>query len=141
MSDDDVDDFLAHHGIKGMHWGIRKAEPTSSRATSEKKTSYPTVSEHIIKTELHKKVKAGGTKALTNQELRTMMERMQLEQSYKGLDHRSKVSGEDKAKRLLAIVGTANAIYAITKSPLGTAIKDVIEKGITIAIKKVVYVV
>ena len=23
--DSDVDAFLAHHGIKGMHWGIRKA--------------------------------------------------------------------------------------------------------------------
>jgi len=25
-TDDEVDEFFAHHGVKGMHWGVRKAE-------------------------------------------------------------------------------------------------------------------
>jgi hypothetical protein len=32
MSDSmNVDDFLEHHGVKGMRWGVRKAEGSSSR--------------------------------------------------------------------------------------------------------------
>jgi hypothetical protein len=26
----DVDDFLEHFGVKGMHWGVRKARPSGS---------------------------------------------------------------------------------------------------------------
>lgn len=32
MIDEDVEDFLAHYGIKGMHWGIRNSRPTSVSA-------------------------------------------------------------------------------------------------------------
>lgn len=31
MSTELVEDFLEHHGIKGMHWGQRKTEPVSSK--------------------------------------------------------------------------------------------------------------
>jgi hypothetical protein len=29
-TDEDVEDFLAHHGVKGMHWGVHKARPTTA---------------------------------------------------------------------------------------------------------------
>jgi hypothetical protein len=28
----DVDEFLEHHGVKGMHWGVRKERSTASRS-------------------------------------------------------------------------------------------------------------
>lgn len=34
-----VDDFLSHHGVKGMHWGQRKAESTSSTNSKAKSSS------------------------------------------------------------------------------------------------------
>lgn len=129
MSNEDVDNFLAHHGVMGMHWGVRKAEPTSDKATAEKKTTPADSKEHLIKTELHTKAKNGGVRTLSNAELRTMMERMQLEQTYKGLNSRSKASGEKQAKRVLELVGTANAVYAISQSPLGKIIKEGIKSN------------
>lgn len=35
-SDEEIDNFLSHHGVKGMHWGIRKAiEDLFSRSKKE----------------------------------------------------------------------------------------------------------
>ena len=31
-----VDEFLAHYGVKGMKWGVRKAQPTGSKRLSRK---------------------------------------------------------------------------------------------------------
>lgn len=35
----DVDTFLAHHGVKGMKWGVRKREPSSPRRPSASNAS------------------------------------------------------------------------------------------------------
>ena len=40
MTEDVVNDILAHHGIMGMHWGSRKAE-TSAKQYAPKKTKLP----------------------------------------------------------------------------------------------------
>lgn len=37
------EDFLAHHGVKGMHWGVRKQRVTKSKISSDRgprKTPY-----------------------------------------------------------------------------------------------------
>jgi hypothetical protein len=40
-TEDEVDEFLEHFGVKGMHWGVRKARTTSGKksAANEQKTS------------------------------------------------------------------------------------------------------
>jgi hypothetical protein len=35
---EEVDAFLAHHGIKGMHWGVRKAQESSTSGVSSVKS-------------------------------------------------------------------------------------------------------
>lgn len=37
MNDVDVDEFLSHHGVKGMHWGVRKEDEASGTPMSSKK--------------------------------------------------------------------------------------------------------
>jgi len=35
MTEEAVDEFLAHYGVKGMHWGVRKEEKSSSSTPSQ----------------------------------------------------------------------------------------------------------
>lgn len=40
--DEDLDAFLEHHGVKGMHWGVRKSRPTGSKNVILKVEQGPT---------------------------------------------------------------------------------------------------
>ena len=68
-----LDDVLAHYGIKGMRWGVRRANPSTAPASGDHDTAKAAKA----------KVKAGGLKSLSNDELKTYLERMDLEKRYK----------------------------------------------------------
>lgn len=69
-----LDDVLSHYGIKGMKWGVRRANPSAASVSSD---------DHATAKAAKAKVKAGGLKTLSNQELKTYLERMDLEKRYK----------------------------------------------------------
>jgi len=69
-----MDDVLGHYGIKGMKWGVRRANPSAKPAPSD---------DHATAKAAKAKVKAGGLKSLSNDELKTYLERMDLEKRYK----------------------------------------------------------
>lgn len=54
---EDLEDFLAHYGVKGMKWGVRKARAESSSSTSNGDDSKAT--EKSIRRERAKKVAIG----------------------------------------------------------------------------------
>lgn len=67
-----LDDILAHYGVKGMKWGVRRSRQqleSSREAATAKSTK--------------KKIKSQGLDSLTNDELKTYLERMDLEKRYK----------------------------------------------------------
>lgn len=43
---DDLDDFLAHYGVKGMKWGVRKAEGSSGSSPTRRPMS-PEAKGHV----------------------------------------------------------------------------------------------
>jgi hypothetical protein len=69
-----MDDVLGHYGIKGMKWGVRRANPSAKPTPS---------GDHETAKAAKAKVKAGGLKSLSNDELKTYLERMDLEKRYK----------------------------------------------------------
>lgn len=69
MSDDDKG--LAHFGVRGMKWGVRR-----SRKQLESS------SDHKTADEARSKARKGGVRVLSNAELKTLVDRMNLEQQY-----------------------------------------------------------
>jgi hypothetical protein len=71
---DDVDEFFAHFGVKGMKWGVRRGRS----GASEGPVSTDAAKAHDLKTQ----VKTSGTKSLNNDELQHLVTRLNLEQQY-----------------------------------------------------------
>jgi hypothetical protein len=71
-----LDEILAHHGIKGMRWGVRGGMPTMSAPPSQDHTNV-----QVIKG----KAKSGGRKALSNNELQAYVTRVNLERQFTAL--------------------------------------------------------
>jgi hypothetical protein len=64
----DDEAVLAHFGIKGMHWGVRNANPGSA--------------DHQRAQEVHGLIKTGGVKSATNKDLQDLITRLNLEQQH-----------------------------------------------------------
>lgn len=89
-----VADILAHHGIKGMRWGVRsRSSGPTSVTVSDKgkriKTSggkgHPAHSDAIRVRTIGQKGKASGLKSLSDKDLQDYTKRLNLEQQAKRL--------------------------------------------------------
>ncbi len=117
-TEDFMSDFLAHYGVPGMKWGSRKA-PSSAAAT------HPVSQDHIM-VEAHKAVvKTVGVKALSNQDLKRLNERMQLEQTHRELVSKKpgRVNGNAHITAILKTGKTLNEVHGFLNSPIGKVAK------------------
>jgi 2'-5' RNA ligase len=114
---DSVVDFLAHFGVKGMKWGVRRTKTSTSTSDDAQRA-----------TEIRSKVKVGGTKALSNRELQDLITRMNLEQQYGRLNPSKFQKGAKVVSDILQLGGTINQAVAIANSPAGKAIRNGLSK-------------
>ena len=111
--DEEVAAFISHHGVKGMHWGIR-TKRTPKKTSSDYKQTAP----------YRKKPVA----SLTNKQLKSVNERLQLETKYKQLNPNIARHGRNVAAEIMAGVGLAAGAYTLFHSPAGQALINIGKK-------------
>lgn len=96
-SNQEIDAFFEHFGVRGMRWGVRK--PGTGEASNH-------VSEDAAKaTELKATVKKHGTSALNNDDLQKLVTRLNLESQHARLNPADVTAGEKFMNELLGIGG------------------------------------
>lgn len=141
-----VGNILEHFGVKGMRWGVRShdspvnVELHSNTAGQVKKTAggqgHPTSVDAKNALTYRQIAKGSGTHALSNQELQSLVKRMNLEQQYSTLTsgqgkfqsgHKTLKSGTGVARDVLATGNTVNEAIKFANSDAGKALR----KGLT----------
>lgn len=113
-----VEDILEHHGIKGMHWGIRRDR--SSRVTVSNKRigkglkttggyGHPATPDAVRTAKIGRVGQKSGYKALSDEELKTYTTRVNLEQNAKRLSFESSNPGKKFVLKLLGQTGKQTA--------------------------------
>jgi hypothetical protein len=137
MSDEDVDAFLAHYGIKGMKWGKRKARynPVESavevraqpgrRVEARGGQGQPAHEDAISTAASKQKARMSTVDALSTPELKKLVERMQLESNYAKLVQ-TQPTKFDAGKKFVGgiIKDEAMSVLKGRKGPIYSAIES-----------------
>lgn len=120
----DPEKFLAHYGVKGMKWGVRKAAKIEKAAAAKRERSSEDAK---AAQDAQTKLKKSSIDSLSNKELQTLVTRMNLEQQLSGLQAKTatKSAGrkfvEDIAKEQFK-----NTVSGAIKDSVGAAGKKIL---------------
>ena len=133
-----LEEILAHHGIKGMKWGVRRVRNASGELVEVQmhknpigqvyKTSggqnHPTHPDAEKAMKVRQQVKGSGLHSVSNKELQDAVNRMNLEMNYvRAVQTRQGKTRLQKAqeftKQLLGLGKSANEAMDFAKSPAG----------------------
>lgn len=119
---DQLEDFLAHYGVKGMKWGRRKARNSDDGDRPKRTPS----EDHLTAKALKKK----RVSEMSNADLKKLTTRMQLEKQYAELtqDSRTVSRGEKFVKRSISVGNTINQVAAFANSPAGKLLASQIKQ-------------
>lgn len=117
-----LEETLAHFGIRGMKWGVRRPVGSGGRVEGGS-------SDAVRAKEYHSRAKSSGVHALSNPELEHLTKRLNLEQQYSRLTATGskKSKGAKFAKDILAQVGKQQAAKIVS---------DAATKAVATAMKK-----
>lgn len=115
-----TDEFLAHFGVKGMKWGVRRKRSASSDA------------------QRHGSNKKKALKELSDGDLRNLVNRLNMEQNARRLNPSKVASGHNAVKAALAVGITANSVIAFASSPAGKKMAKAFSAAASRAVKPAV---
>jgi hypothetical protein len=135
-----LDDILEHYGIKGMRWGVRRTDAQLARARGEKKSkklkktpdNMQSKDAATVKKAKAKITKEGDTSALSNDELRAVIQRMNLETQYKNMGKTQQKNGKSAVKEMKQTQQKMNEVIKFINSPAG----KVVSEGVKLAIRQ-----
>jgi hypothetical protein len=129
-----ITNILAHTGVKGMKWGVRRKAtvgpqevivrdsrfPLSKRQVAKGGGGHAAVSEATTSRAIGRVGQKSGTKALTNKQLEEYNKRLNLEQNFHRLSYADKNAGQKMVAVLLRQTGNTSAQrasnYAVTEA-------------------------
>lgn len=110
QAEDFVSNYLEHYGVKGMKWGTRKDAPAPGtvRVTEKKKKlkaeggkGFETHPDAVKAATSKQKMKKSGAKTLSNNELRELATRLNLEKQVRELSVADKQANQNPAARFV----------------------------------------
>lgn len=109
----DVKDFLSHYGVKGMRWGKRNKRSAAKTSSDFRK------SRELLERE-------NSPSSLSNKQLKSLNERLNLEQNYsKMTTKKGKIlSGKAKAEIIVGTIGVGVTAFNYWNGPAGKAARD-----------------
>lgn len=141
-----ISDFIIHYGIRGMHWGIRRVNPSSSGEVSVKTRTKPAPTKISTKGGEHlpahpdavaariveQKLKKSGQNALSNKELQQLALRLNLEQQVTRLQNSQTSPGKKFVNDLMGSIAKQSA-NTITSQIVAKQVGSLLKKGATTA--------
>lgn len=141
------DKFLAHYGVPGMKWGVRKSEgsgPTPATAIQKKPggkvkatggEGHPAHEDAKKAAENIRKAKKSRSDALSNQELQDAIKRMQLEQQFASLQKGRQNAGRKFIQRLLGDTASQQVSSVVNTQAAAEIDKQLRKHGRPVAAK------
>lgn len=125
-------EMLEHHGIKGQKWGVRRYQNEDGTRTAAGKKREQSRSEEPAHEDYNKAHSGKSVKDMSDAELRTRLNRLQMEKQYSQLTNSDTNKGKEfvsKAMKVATGVATATTT-AITIYNNAGKIKKIVDEMI-----------
>lgn len=117
--------YLAHHGVKGMKWGVRKSRPSSGK---KRRRGPIQININVGRKAKKEKSSKESIKGLTDQELLAKVNRLNLEKRYRELSSPQKSAGKQFVTEVISQSGKEVAKKYVTMG-MNNSIESLLKKA------------